>query len=422
MELKSKRIKLDEGIYLNLVKTDKFKSNLLSCYFTRPLNKEEVTKNALLPLVLKNESKRYPTTLEMERRLEELYGANLSSAVNKRGEKQILRFTIEWAKGDYLKNKKLDHEAVDMLKEIIFNPLINDHGFEEEPINREKENLKKIIEGRINDKRNHAIERCLEEMCKTEKFGIHPLGYIEDLEKIDGSNLYHHYNGIISTSNVEIFYIGSYDDSLLEDLKSIDIFPRGDLVRIPNDVIIKSPQNKKIVKELFDVNQGKLVIGYRAGIDFKDELYNPLLLASEILGGGPNSKLFKNIREKESLAYYIGSRVLKYKSIILIDGGIEFNDYDRTVALVSKDLEELKIGNFTDNDMEVAVKSIISSTESIKDSIFLISEFFFSKILSEDDRSLEEILDSFKGISKEDIIRAANEIEIDTIYFMDKLR
>lgn len=422
MELNSKRIKLGEGIHLNLIESSKFKSNLLSFYFTRPLNKEEVTKNALLPLVLRSGSENYPSNLEVEKRLEELYGANLSVSVNKRGEKHIIRHTMEWAKGDYLEDPKLDYEVIDTLWEIVFNPLREGNKFNKEIVNREKENLRKIIEGKINNKRTYAIEKCLEEMCKTEKFSIYQLGYVEDLGNINEENLYKHYKELLATSPLEIFYVGYLDEDLIKYLKDKVKIDREELVNIAESVIVKSAQNKKVIKELMDINQGKLVIGYRAGIDYKDPLYNPLLVANEIFGGGPSSKLFKNVREKESLAYYIGSSIFKYKSILLVDGGIEFDDYDKAVEIIANELNDLKEGKFTDDDIDLAIKSLITSTESIKDSIFLISEFFFSRLLAGDDRSLEEILEGFKKVKKDQIVKAANEIKIDTIYFMDKYR
>jgi predicted Zn-dependent peptidase len=159
-------------------------------------------------------------------------------------------------------------------------------------------------------------------------------------------------------------------------------------------------------------------MGCRAGIHHNDRLYNPLLVASDILGGGPNSKLFKIVREKESLAYYISSGVYKYKSIMLIQSGIEFDDFEKTVDIIRAQLDELQAGNFTEDDISKSIKSIKTNTETIKDSIFLISEFFFSQLISRDNRSLDQILEDFDNVKKEEIIEAANKITIDTIYFM----
>lgn len=418
MSLKSERVKLGNGIYLNIIKTDKFKSNLLSYYFIRPLKRIEVTKNALLPLVLKRGTEKYPNNLEIEKKLEELYGSNLSIAVNKRGEKQVIRYTMEWASGEYLGEKGVDHDVMEILKDIIYNPILEDGVFTSKYVAQEKENLKKIIESKINDKRSYAIDRCIEEMCKNERFSLNQLGYIEDLEDIDEENLYLHYKSFLETSPIEILYVGHYDEEIINYLKKSNSINRENVITIPEDIITCSGQTKNMIKEELDINQAKFVIGHRACIHYKDRLYNGLLVANDILGGGPNSKLFKNVREKESLAYYINSSVFKYKSLLLVDGGIEFENLDRTIDIVRDELDAIKNGDFSKNDIDISVKSLKSSTESIKDSIFLISEFFFSQSISQDFRTLEEIMLDFEEVTKEEIVEAANKITIDTIYFM----
>lgn len=418
MEIKSRRIKLGNGIHLNVIETDKFKSNILSYYFMRPLNREEATKNAMIPLVLKRGTEKFNTALDIEKELENMYGASYSSAINKRGERHIIRFSMEWARGDYLKDNTQNLKAADMLRGLIYNPYLEEGAFKESYIEQEKENHRIRIEGRINDKRSYAVDRCIEEMCKYEPYNIYQLGYVEDLEDINKENLYHHYKEVLETSPIEIFYVGQIDQELEEHLINDNRQERNTIVDIPREKVISTINQRNAIEERLEVNQGKLVIGYRTGIPYEDKLYNGLLIASDILGGGPNSKLFKNVREAESLAYYISSSVLKYKSIMIIDAGIEFNNNNKTIEIIGRELEELKKGNFRDEDIEISKRSIKTSTESIKDSGFLISEFFFSKCLSKDERSLEQILDDFSQVTREDIIEAANKIKIDTIYFM----
>lgn len=418
MSLKSERIEIGNGIHLNLVKTDKFKSNLLSYYFMRPLSKDEVTKNALLPLVLKRGTDGYDTNLKIQRKLEETYGTSLSIAINKRGEKHVLRFTVETVNGGYVGDKDYIYDVIDLLNSIIYNPVLEKGFFKKDYVEQEKENLRRRIEGRINDKRSYALDRCIEEMCKNEKFSIYPLGNISDLEGINEDILYSHYQNVIKTSPIEIFYVGEYDEKLVEYIKNTSKMERDQILSLPREQIISGVKTKNMVQEDLDVNQGKLVLGFRTGIPYEDRLYNGLVVASDILGGGPNSKLFRNVREKESLAYYITSSVFKYKSIMLIDGGIEFSNFEKTIDIVKEQLEEIKKGNFTDEDIEISKKSIKASTESIKDSIFLISEFFFSQRLSGDDRSLNEILKDLDGVTKDEIAKAMSKVVLDTIYFM----
>lgn len=418
MSLKSERVQIGNGIYLNLVKTDKFKSNLFSFYFLRPLTKVEATKNALLPLVLKRGSEEYKTNLEIQKKLEENYGANLSVAINKRGEKHVLRFTVETVNGGYVENKEYIYDVFNLLKSIIFNPLLEDGYFKKSYVEQEKENLKRKIESRINDKRSYAIERCIEEMCKNERFSIYSLGNIEDLAAIDEKVLYEHYKDFINTSPIEIFYVGEYDENMVEYLKEIANIERGTIINIPREQIISRAMTKNMVYEDLDVTQGKLVLGFRTGISYEDRLYNSLLVGSDILGGGPNSKLFKNVREKESLAYYVSSTIFKYKSIMLVDGGIEFENFERTIDIIKDQINEMQKGNFTSDDIEISKESLKSSTRSIKDSIFLISEYFFSQNLSNDNRSLEEVIEDIDKVTKEDIVEAMSKLTLDTIYFM----
>lgn len=420
MVLKPERIKLGKGIYLNIIKTEKFKSSLVSFYFTRPLRRREVTLNALLALVLRRGSKSYPNSLNMEKELEENYGANLSVGVNKKGEKQVVRYTIEWYPGKYFKDKDYNYRLIKILKELIYNPYLEDRVFKEEYVEEEKERLKRIIQERVNDKRAYAIDRCIEEMCKNERFSLYELGYIEDLQDIDSKTLYSHYQSFLEESPIEIFYLGAYDPSLVNYLKEENKIERSNIISIPEDVIISSGQTKNLVKESLDVSQGELVVGYRTGIGLKDQLYNGLLMASSILGRGPNSQLFKSIKEREALASYINSSILKYKSILLVNGGIGLNNFEKTLDIIREEIEGLKAGEFTEKDRDLASQSLKSSIESIKDSIFLTSEYFFSQTLSGDRRSIGERVKEIEKVDREDIIEAANKICIDTIYFIGK--
>lgn len=418
LDLRCERIQIKSGINLNLIKTDKFKSNLLSFYFLRPLTREEVTKNALLPLVLKRGTMELKTNLEIQKKLEENYGANLSVAINKRGEKHVLRFSVETINGEYINNKEYIYDVFNLLKSIIFNPLLEEGYFKKSYVEQEKENLKRKIESRINDKRSYAIDRCIEEMCKNERFGIYPLGSIEDLPKIDEEILYKHYKKVIETNPIEIFFVGNYDDDMVLYMKEMANIERGEIIDIPREQIISRVKTKNMVYEDLDVNQGKLVLGFRTGIPYEDRLYNGLLVGSDILGGGPNSKLFKTVREKESLAYYITSTVFKYKSILLVDGGIEFENFEKTIDIIKEQIEEIQKGNFSEDDIEISKESLKSSTRSIKDSIFLISEYFFSQILSNDKRTLDEVIADIDKVTKGEIVEAMSKLTIDTIYFM----
>lgn len=413
---KYERIDLGNGININLYNTDKFKSNFLSFYFKRPLARKEITKNALLPLVIKRGTNKFKTNKELDRKLESLYGANLSIGINKKGEKQVLRYSLEWAAESYTSEVGLDIKAIDMLEEIIFNPLINDESFNEEYVNQEKKNLKNLINGRVNNKRSYTINKCIETMCKNERFGHYPLGYLEDIDEIDGKNLYTQYKEIISNSPVEIVYVGNNIENIKEYLIKNYSFKREDQVYIREDVILDQVQTKNMVKEKMDVSQGKLAIGYRSGIKHSDELFHALVIGNLIFGGDATSRLFKNVREKENLAYSIGSNLYKYKSIIIADAGINVKDLNKTIDIITKELDDIKNGNILDEEIIDAKENIKSSIESIDDSQFGISEVIFGKTLTNDFSDMNVLLEKYMSVTKKEIIEAMNTLSMDTIY------
>ena len=419
VELKSNRIALSDGIFLNIVETDKFKSNLLTVNFIRPLDKAEVTMNALLPMVLERGSKSFPTKLLMERKLEELYGASLDLGSLKRGERQLVKASIEWADSKFTSDKKSGKEAINLLKGVLFDPVIIDGSFDDRYVEQEKRILISRIRSRINDKRNYAISRCIEEMCKGERFGIYSLGYEEDVEGIDGKRLYEQYRNILMTSPIEIFFVGNLHGLELDQLIPAELYNRRDILLIPREVIPENNLSKRNVEEAMSVSQGKLVLGFRSSIPYEHELYNGLLVGNELLGGGPNSHMFKTVREEKSLAYYASSRLIKHKSIILADAGIQFSNYKQALDLILDQVARLKSGDFSDEDLQIAKKSIENSSRSIVDSNQMISEFFLGKVISNDERSLEDMLSELGKTDRDKVIIAMDTVTLDTIYFLN---
>lgn len=421
MSIKNIREEIDNGVHLNLINTEKFKTNLVSLNIIRPLSRDEVTMNALIPLVLKRGTSHYNSSLEIQRRLEELYGASLSINVDKKGERQIIRFAIEAVNSVYIEEENLLKHVIEMLNEISFNPFLKEGSFSENYVNQEKENLRKRIESRINDKKTYAVERCIEEMCKNENFSIYKYGYVEDLGEIDNRKLYEHFKSILETSPIEISVVGNVGkDEVISNIKDIFSFTRGEIVKIPREDVLKDIQTKNMVSENMDVNQGKLTLGLRTNIPYEDKLYEPLILASNILGGGANSKLFKNVREKESLAYYIYSRSYKYKSLMIIASGVESENFNKALDIIKEQITELKEGKFSENDIEESKNSVVTSIRSMTDSNYSISEFYLSEALTDGERNVEEIIATIRDVSKEEIIESAKKISLDTIYFLRK--
>lgn len=414
------RKEVGNGIGISTISTDKFKSSLINFSFIRPLSSEEASLNALVPAILKRGTMNYKTYMEIQKKLESLYGANLNLDVNKKGEKHIIRFSIEGPEAEYTGEENYTAKLFNILLEIIYNPLIENGAFAEKYIAQEKENLIKRIEGRINDKKQYAYERAIEEMCKGEKFSVYKFGDIESVKKIDNMCLYDHYKKILETSPIEITIVGkSVDIDIEKTLRDKIDMNRKEIVDIPRENISNKRQGgKSVIFEKMDVSQGKLILGYRINIPYEDKLFDAFIVASEILGGGPNSKLFINVREKESLAYYVYSQVLKYKSIMIVSSGIEIENFEKAKEIVKSQVEEMIKGNFTEEDIKDAKSSITTSIKTLQDNNYTVAEYYLSNAVSKEDKSFDDYVNSIKSVTREDIISSCQELKLDTIYFL----
>ena len=412
-----KTLEIGKNVKLTLIPESKFKTNLVSVYILRELDRKEVTKNALLPGILKSGCDKYKTLGQLTNREEELYGSYLNAGTSKRGEHQVLGFSILGVNEKYL-----DEKIIDLLNEIINNPLIVDGGFSEEYLKIEKEILKDSIMGIINDKGTYAMKQASEIMFEGEPYAISGKGYIEDLDDINGVNLYQHYKNILKTSPIEIIIEGEFDESeVVELIKERFTFDRGDIIDLPKEEFYKEVDEVKEVKETMDIAQGKLVMGYRCNVDYLDEeRYYSLLLGSRILGGGADSKLFVNVREKESLCYTIYSTIQKSKSTMMVCSGIEAENYERTVELVKEQVQKLKDGDITETEIANAKIAFINSLNSLNDEIGRLSDFYFSQSIAKNKSDLDEIKNMINKSTKEDIVDAVKDIQLDTIYFLSK--
>lgn len=414
-----KIINLGNNINLTLIKTEKFKSNLISLYVQRLLDKKETTKNALIPSIIASGSEKYPSARAISNKLDDLYGSSMGADAVKRGERQVLSFKIINISEKYL-DENIFEEVVEFFNEVINNTLVVDGGFKEEYLNIEKENLRDKIQSIINDKKEYAQDKCIEAMCENEKYSISEFGYEDEIDNITSKDLYEHYRNILKTSPIDIVVEGDFDEDKVVDIISKNLkFEREDIIDISKEDFIKHVDEVKVVDEKMEITQGKLVMGYRANVDYVDnDKYYALVVGSNVLGGGPHSKLFVNVREKESLCYYIFSSIEKYKSIMLISSGIETKDYDKAVKLIKEQLESLKAGDISDEELENSKLALVNSMKSITDNIGGMSDFAFSQSMAKTNSEVEDIIYSIEKVTKKDIVEAVKDIELDTVYFL----
>ena len=420
MNYKEKEIK--QGIKFHTIDTNKFKTNLMAVFLTTKLTRENVTKNALISLLLRRGSQKMKTQEKISKQMENLYGAIFECGLDKTGDNQVIKLYIETINDKYLpqSGENMLKTAMDNLLELAFNPYVENDGFSKEYLNQEKNTIKQLIEARTDNKARYSQERCIEEMYKNENYSLFKFGYVDDLENIDEKSLYKYYKELIQDCKIDIFVSGNLDENvndIVEKNENIQKLKERQ-ANYAEPVIVKKVQNEeKIVTESLDVAQGKLVLGLDIDIDNDDEKYD-ILAYNAILGGTATSKLFQNVREKAHLAYVASSSYHRFKNNILINCGIEISNFEKTLKIVKEQIEDMKNGNFTEEDLENCKKVIISTIASIKEEQDTGITYYFARELSESQYSPEEYTKRVQKITKEDILKVAKKVSINTIYFL----
>lgn len=417
-----KQIEIKKGIKLNVIQTNKFKTNLIAIMLTTKLDRENVTKNALIPAVLRRGTKTLKTQEEINKKLEEMYGASLDCGLDKTGDNQVLKFYIETVNDEFLPQNSEDmlKKSLEKIFEFVFNPYLENDGFKKEYVEQEKENLKQIIEGKIDNKARYALDRCIEEMYKNQPYGLYKYGYIEDMENINEKNLYEHYKKLISNCKIDIFVSGIVDEEIEniikenENIKKLqDRNPEYNKIEISS----KKSEKENVVQESMEVTQGKLIIGMDLDVDNEDLRYD-IMIYNSIFGGSANSKLFQNVREKASLAYTASSSYYRFKNNIFINCGIEIKNYDKALEIIKQQIEDMKNGDFTEEEVENAKKGIIASIKTIDDEQDTEITYFFSQELSNSKCNIEQYMNDIKAVTREKVIDIANKVSINTVYFL----
>lgn len=405
-------IEIGKGMNLHLIKSDKFKTVSVAMLIRRKLDKSEVTKNALIPRVLKRGSVKYPDLQSIYKKTEEMYGAVFEAAIIKKGEEQIIQFYLE-----LLDESEALNDGLEFLKEVTLSPLTRENCFIEEFVSGEKEKLKEHIEGRINNKKEFAKLRCLEEMCGGEPFGIYGDGYISDLDNIDHKNLYKHYMELLKSSPIDFIVIGNCDGADLSNkLKELFAVERTNIIAIPKAKYEYGKQDVRIAGDKQNVQQGKLCVGLRTNVEPDGPDYYALIVANDIYGGGSESKLFNNLREKESLCYYINSFIYRFKSILFVESGIDEKNFDKAVELIMQELKAVKKGKISAKELKKSKISLVKRMKGLLDYPSAIMDFHLGQKMLGDNDSVEQVIEKIEMVAKQDCVKALENIWVDTVY------
>ena len=418
-------VDLKQGIRAHFIKTDQYKTDLTCVIITTALKRENVTKNALIPFILRRGNMRLKNQYLINKELENLYGASFNCGIDKMGDNVVLKFYIESISNEYaLNGENILKACMENLLDIVFNPIQKDGVLNKDFLEIEKENLKDVIESKIDEKDAYALDRCISAMYGDTGFGLYKYGYVEDVDSITIEEVSEYYNWLINNSKIDIFVSGNINNdemkTMLEHNENIKkLRPRIENYVLNNEFteVKEEPSEEKTLEEKMNVTQGKLVVGLDVTKQM-DNLQAIGLVYNAILGDGANSMMFQNVREKEGLAYSAKSIFVKQKLNVFIRCGIQIENYQKTLDLIRVQLDNIKQGKFTDEDIENAKTYLISGIKTIEEEQDTEVVFYIGQEISKVNMTLDEYTQKINCVSKEDVVNFANSACINTVYFL----
>ena len=416
------RSELLPGVHLTAVHTKKFKSSVLGLQFLLPLQEETASLNALVPMVLRRGTREHPDLEALSAALHELYGGSLEPMVRKKGETQCVGFLGSFLDDAYtLDGAPLLERAAALLGEVVFHPYTSAGAFCPDYTSQEKTNLIDRIRAQINDKRQYAQLRVVEEMCAGERFGVDKLGSEAAAAAIDCAALWTRYQEMLRLAPVELYYCGSAAPERVRQALSAILaeLPQGAARTAPGRPARRqAPDVPRLVEEAMDVTQGKLSLGLRTGIDAWDADYPALTLVNAIYGGTTTSKLFLNVRERLSLCYYASSGLMKYKDVMLVSSGVEFDRVEQAKTEILAQLDQCRTGAVGEEELEWARRSVVSSLTTTLDAQGRLEDYWLGQSAAGLTEAPEELARRVEQVTREQVVSAAQKLKLDTVYFL----
>lgn len=417
------RTELMPGVHFRAIHTEKFKSAYLSVTFMAPLNKDTAAVNALLPYVLRRGSFRHESMEAISAALDELYGGAIEPVVRKKGETQCVGFVASFLDDAFaLEGENILEPAAQLLGELLLQPRLEDGRFCREYVAGEKANLIDRIRGQINDKRTYASLRLKQLMCQDEAYGVDVWGEEQSAAAITDEQLWQQYQQLLATCEVEVYYCGSAQPERAQAAlkQALAALPRSEeLQALECEIRLTASAEPQIVEEAMDVSQGKLAMGFRTGgMTVWEEDYPALLMLNAVFGGTSLSKLFMNVREKLSLCYYASSALEKMKGILWVSSGIEFEKYEQARDEILAQLEAVRRGEIEPWELEGARRTLMTAYMTALDSQSRQEDFWLSQSAAGLEECPEALAERIEGVTLEQVVAAAQKLELDTIYFL----
>lgn len=407
---------LADGVRLVAEPTDRFKTACISVSMALPMD-ERMAANALLLYLLKRSCRAYPDMTQLQGKLDALYGAAIGASVSKLGEAQVLTLQLTCLADKFaLTQESIAAESAQLLADLIFRPNVKNASFGAAALQAEKRLLIQRVEEELNDKRTYAFQQCIANMCQNELYGKPKYGTVEEIEAVKMTDVYAAWRNLLRTAVFQITVVGAADAAQIAETFAAG-FKRIERAPVtPATQFVQRARRFNHYSDSFPVNQGKLVMGFRAGMADSRDNIAAMTVMNDLFGGGTYSKLFANVREKLSLAYYCWSRLIASKGLLIVESGIDTEMERKASAEILSQLSDLRNGKTDPALLESSKRSLRERlTPSSPDAIL---DWYSVQVLQPEICTLAQRIEAIEQVTMDEVCAAAKRISIDSIYML----
>lgn len=407
-----------KGVSLHIRQTAQFKTVNFSIKWRAPLNEETAAQRTVLSNVLQHSNEKFPTSASYRSYLDDLFGTVLYFDTAKRGQEHTVLLNVETVNDQYLSHGNVLNEVIDLIHEAIFKPNFENGVFKESIVNREKEMVIQRIQSIFDDKSRYAQKRLTEIIRPNSAASFSANGNIEAVKAITPQSLTKTYEDMLANDVIDIYVVGDINiEEMTQQLKAA--FPFADRDAHQTTKEDTTPANiEPYTKETQEMKQGKLHIGYSTPVRFGDKDFPIMQIFNGIFGGYAHSKLFMNVREKESLAYYASSSYASQYGLLFVVSGIEPANEEKARQLIAEQLKVMQNGEITDLELAQTKAMLINQLKEALDSPRGQIEIFDQYKALDEPFNLDTWTARWQSVSKEDVQKVAQDIKLEATYFL----
>ncbi len=416
-----KKVELQEGVTLYIRKSEQFKTVNFSVKWKTALDEKKSALRAVLANVLEESNGRYRSQTEFRNALDELYGTVLYTDAGKRGETHIVSLSAECVNDEYLSEGGVLEEVLSLIKTVIFDPNVVDGQFDETVVNREKRSVKERIRSLYDDKTRYAQMRMLELLRPDSAASAPSYGTEEDVDALTSADLFAAYESMLNEDEIDIYIVGDIDeDDMTEKIRSLLTFNSRKVQERQSATqhTVTQETDVRHVREKQDMKQGKLHLGFSTPVTFRHPDYAKMQMTNGVFGGFAHSKLFINVREKESMAYYASSSYSSHYGLLYVMAGIDAELEEKAVNLINAQLTALQQGEITDLEMEQTKALLANGIKSAFDSARGQIEVFDQYKELDENFTADTIIAGWESVTKDDVKNMASEIKLEIVYLL----